>query len=233
MKKLFFLLVVVAGIGFLLLGNVGGVAKRVIERAGTETMGTAVRVGSVSLDLADGSAVLTDFRVANPPGFSNQPLMRFDELRVALDVRSLNQEVVRVRRITSTNPVVHYELSDGRANLDVVLEHLARQQPAEPVPDEDVLLLGIDEIFIEGIGGSLLSDQLPRQVNVTLGDVRLRDMQGTPEQIALQIARPLFDQVSSQIGSALVRAAADLLEEELTDRAGQAVDGLLDRLRRN
>jgi len=236
MKKLFrlivLLLVVAAAAIFFMMSNMDGIAKRVIERAGTETMGTTVSVGAVSLDLPNGSAVLYDFRVANPPGFSDQSLLRFDELRLEIDVRSLNQDVIRIRRITSRNPALLYELQDGRANLDVVREHLAARQPTAPVPPEPgfEVVLSIDEVHIEDIQGSLLSDELPRQVNVNLGDVLLQNMEGTPEEIAVQIARPLFDQVSRHAGAALLRAATDVLEAELTERAGEALDGLRDRL---
>lgn len=227
MKKLIsvvaVLLVLVAGGAYLLLGNLDSIAKRVIERTGTQTMGSAVRVGSVSIDLRGGNATINNFRVANPQGFSNQDMMRFEQLHVDIDIRSLGSDVIRINRITTTEPYVLYELEGSTANLDVVRERLARapeeEPPAEP---EREIVLSIGEIRVEDISGRLQSDRLPRPVNVSLGTVQLENMEGTPNVIAQQIARPLVSQLYRNASSALVAATTELLEGELTERAEQA-----------
>lgn len=232
MKKLFMVLgviVVLAGAGMTwLFLNLDSVAKQVIESAGTRTMGTDVSVGAVEIDLVNGNAVLTDFRVANPDGFSNQDMMRFDALSVDIALGSIGSEMIRINSVRSTNPYVLYELQGTQANLDVIRERLASDQPAEeaPPPDAQPVMLSIGEVAIEGIQGRLQADRLPRTVDVTLGTVILQDMEGTPTEIARQIARPLLSQLSTNAATALVTATADLLEGELTERAEQAAQEL-------
>jgi hypothetical protein len=236
MKKIFIALGIIvllagAGVTWVFL-NLDSLAKRVIENAGTRTMGTEVTVGAVNIDLANGNAGITDFRVANPDGYSNQDMMRFDLLTVDMELGSIGSEMIRINRVRSTRPYVLYELQGSRANLDMVRERLASGQPADTEPPPDAaqqLMLSIGEIAIEDIQGRLQADRLPRAVNVDLGTVVLRDMEGTPTDIARQIARPLINQVSANASSALVRATAELLEGELTERAEQATQELQDQ----
>lgn len=238
MKKLFMglglvILLAVAGLTWVFL-NLDSLAKQVIETAGTRAMGTQVQVGSVEIDLTAGNAALNNFRVANPQGYSDQDMMRFDELAVDIELGSIGSELLRINSVRSTNPYVLYELQGSRANLDVVRERLASGEPAdtEPPPEPaQQIELAIGEVIIAGIEGRLQADRLPRAVDVNLGTIELRDMQGTPTEIARQVARPLVTQVSRNAASALVAATRDALEGELSERAEQAAQELQDQAR--
>lgn len=234
MKKLFIalgLIVVLVGAGLTVLFlNLDSLAKRVMESAGTRALGTEVTVGAVEIDLVNGNAGVTDFRVANPEGFSNGDMMRFDALAVDIALGSIGSEMIRINSVRSTNPYVLYELQDGRANVDVMRERLASGQPDEAEPEAaEQLLLSIGEIEIEDIQGRLQADRLPRAVDVNLGTIVLRNMEGTPTEIAAQIARPLITQISTNAASALLRATTEVLEGELTERAEQAAQELRDQ----
>lgn len=215
-----------AAIGFVIL-NLDSLAQRVIQTAGTSTVGSEVSVGSVDIDLMNGNATLNDFRVANPEGFSDQDMMRFEELHVDIALGSLNSDMIRINSVSSRNPYVLYELQGNRANLDVVRERIAPPGEAEPPPEPaGEIELAIDELLIEGIQGRLQSDRLPRAVEVNLGDISLRGMEGTPTVIAAQVARPLFEQLSRSAASALVAATSEMLEGELSDQAEAAARDL-------
>jgi hypothetical protein len=234
MKKLFLilsLLLVVGGAGVVYLTtNMDAIAKRAIESAGTTALGTAVRVDSVSINLTDGSATLSGFTVANPQGFSNRDMIRFDELRVAIDIRSLNSEVIRINSISSVNPYVFFEMRGNRSNFDVIRERFPPQQtPADPDANEPVI--AINEIVINGIQGAVQADQLPAPVSVNLGNVSIPPVQGTPVELAQQIGRPLLTQLARNAGAALTRVTAEAIEAELRERAGEVVDEAARNLR--
>lgn len=226
MKKLILilsLLLIMVGVAVVYLAsNLDAIAKRAIESAGTNALGTAVRVDNVSIDLAGGSAILSGFTVANPSGFSNGDMMRFDELRVAIDIRSLNSDVIRINNISSVNPYVLFEMRGGRSNFDAVRERFPPQEaPAEPSAEP---VIAINEIVINGVQGAVQADPLPRPVNVNLGNVSIPPVEGTPEVLARQIARPLLTQLARNATAALSQATAEALEAELRERAGEAVD---------
>lgn len=198
------LLVVMVGAGAVNLStNLDSIAMWAIESARSNALGTAVWVESVSTDLIGGSATLSGFTVANPAGFSSQDMIKFDELRVANDTRSLNADVIRINSIASVNPYVLFDMSGGRSNFDAVRERFPAQEP--PAKSAEGPVIAISEIRIDGIQGSL---------------------QGTPEELARQIARPLLTQLMRNATAALGQVTAQALGSELMNRADDAVEEL-------
>lgn len=230
MKKLFIGLLVLAlllGAGlYYLVSNLDSIVQRSIETAGTDTLGTDVRVDAVAIDLSAGSATLSGFSIANPDGFSNQDMVRFDELSVTLDLGSLRSDVIRITSIRSVNPYVLYELQGTRSNIDAVRARFASQDPAPETEPGTQPVIGIDAITIDGIQGSLQSDLLSTPINVNLGNVSLPAAQGTPPELARQLAGPLLNQLARNAAAAFAAIPAS----QLRDSAGQAVEELQQQL---
>lgn len=230
MKKLFIGLLVLAlllGAGlYYLVSNLDAIVKRGIETAGTDALGTDVRVESVAIDLSAGSATLSGFSIANPQGFSNQDMVRFDELSVTLDLGSLRSDVIRISSIRSVNPYVLYELQGTQSNIDAVRARFPAQDAAPESDPGPQPVIGIDAVTISGIQGSLQSDLLSTPINVNLGNVNLPAVQGTPPELAQQIARPLLAQLARNAAAAFAAIPAS----QLRDSAGQAVGELQEQL---
>lgn len=236
MKKLLYivlaLLVLVIGGVVLLVNNLDSLVRRAIEVAGSNALGTEVRVGSVNLDLAGGSATLSDFSIANPEGFSDQDMVRFGELLLALDLASLNTEVLRITSVRSVNPFLHYEMQGTRSNVDALRERFpASATPAESAPAGSEPVIAINSIQIGGIQGRLQSDVLRQTVDVDLGDVQIPPVQGTPEQLAQQIAVPLLTQLGRNASAAFTGAMSDQVESELRARATEIQEEAGERIR--
>jgi hypothetical protein len=238
MKRLLYIvlvmLAVVVGGMIYLLNNLDGLVKRAIEVAGTNALATDVRVSSVSVDLANGSATLSGFSIANPPGFSDEDMVRFDELYLAIDLASLNTDVIRINSIRTVNPYVLYEMQGTRSNLDVVRERFpAQPAPTRPAGEAAQPVIAINEVNITGIQGTLQSDLLANPVSVNLGDISIPPVQGTPEQLAQQIARPLLTQLGIRAATAMATTMSGMTVDELRTEAEDAIrnaaDQLLDR----
>lgn len=215
------LAVVVAGLVIYLGRNLNGIVENVIEGQGTAAVGAQVSVDFVDIDLGQGTATVGGFRVANPPGFSDQEMLRIDQLEVVLDLPSLRSEVPRITSIAAINPFLHYEMRGGATNLDTVMQRF----PAEEAPagEEVGQRVAIGAIDISGIEGRLEADRLPRPVVVSLGDVKLANLEGTPEEIAQQIMRPLIAQLSRNAAAALIAATGELLQEDLSAESEEAL----------
>ncbi|MEX0738247.1 MAG: hypothetical protein WD071_02790 [Pseudohongiella sp.] len=230
MKKLFIGLLIVAlliGAGmFYVVSNLDSIVKRGIESAGTDALGTNVRVDSVAIDLSGGSATLSGFSIANPEGFSNQDMVRFDELTVAIDLGSLRSDIIRITSISSVNPYVLYELQGTQSNIDAVRARFPAQEPAPEATPGPQPVIGIDAVTISGIQGSLQSNLLSTPISVNLGDVNLPPVEGTPPELARQIARPLLSQLARNAAAAFAAVPAS----QLRDSAGQAVEELQEQL---
>ena len=235
MKKLLFvvlaLIALVTGGVVLLVNNLDGLVRRAIEVAGTSALGTEVNVGRVNLDLAGGSATLSDFSIANPEGFSNQDMIRFDELELTIDLASLNSDVVRISSVRSVNPFLHYEMQGTRSNVDALRERF----PASPASSSSATtgtdpVIAINSIQIGGIQGRLQSDVLPQPVEVNLGDVQIPPVEGTPEQLARQIAVPLLTQLGRNASAAFTGAMSEQIESELRERGAELQEQAGERL---
>jgi len=79
------LVVLLGGGVFYLLSNLDEIVRTAIEDYGSEAVGSQVSVGAVEISLREGSASIFNFSIANPPGFSDEDMLRFAELSVALD----------------------------------------------------------------------------------------------------------------------------------------------------
>lgn len=223
--------------------NLDRLVQQAIETAGSGALGTRVSVQGVRLELAEGRASILGFAIANPEGFSDNPLLAFDELSVALDLAALDREHVGIRSIVARNPRVYFESRGRESNIDVLRQRLsARDDTPEPAATEATasLQLSIARLDIEQIEAVLATDLLEQPVTTQLEDIHLENLQGTPEQIAQQIADPLLRQLAGQIASSLLKmSAADLkdsaaeLGRSALEKAGEAGESLkqgLDKL---
>ena len=65
------------------------IAQAAVERGGERALGVPVQVETMALSPLSGRLGMGGFRVANPEGFSGQPLFRLDEGRAAIDRKSV------------------------------------------------------------------------------------------------------------------------------------------------
>jgi hypothetical protein len=239
MKKLLIglgvLVVLVVGGAFFLLSNLDGLVKTAIETFGSEAIGSEVSVGSVEIDLRGGSAAIYDFNVANPEGFSDRLMLSFSEVSMAIDLASINSDVIRINSIVARQPSVLYERANGTTNIDTVSAKFAGsedQQTVDPAAEETAVRLDIESILIEDIQAHMAGEGDP-DLTINLGDINLQNMQGTPDEIALQIMTPLMRQISANAASALLQATADMLSDGLqgsTENLDNLIEGLGDGL---
>lgn len=213
------LVLAIAGVLYL-VSNLDNLFRQAVEIAGSNALGTQVRVESASINLGGGSATLTGLTVANPEGFSDQAMLRFDELQLVIDVNSLEAEPLRIVSVRSVNPYVLYEMQGTRSNLDALRQQLSAQEPATDQSAARQPVIAIDDIRISGIQGALRSDLLPMGVNVTLGDIDIASVQGTPEQLAQQIAASLLTQLATRASAQIQNQVQSQIESQMRSRLG-------------
>tara|TARA_R100001143_G_scaffold62942_1_gene67683 strand:- start:191 stop:988 length:798 start_codon:yes stop_codon:yes gene_type:complete len=229
------LVVLLGGGVFYLLSNLDEIVRTAIEDYGSEAVGSQVSVGAVEISLREGSASIFNFSIANPPGFSDEDMLRFAELSVALDLGNLSSENVGIVSIVSTDPFVSYERANGTTNIDVVSERLAGEAPQEPedAGAESEMNLQIDDVRIRNIQASISDDRLRNPVQVSLGDITLQNLSGTPAEITQQILTPVMAQLARSASQAFLNLANELFTEgaeELRNRVDEGRQQLEDRV---
>ena len=206
------------------ISNLDGIVKTAIETYGSDAVGSQVSVGSVEINLIDGTAAIYDFSVANPEGFSDQVVMRFSAVSVAIDIATIRDPLIVINSIVARQPYVLYESANGTTNVDVVSARFAGDEEAtvaENSDDESDIELSIASILIESIEAQMAGEGVP-DLSINLGDINLQNLEGTPDEIASQIMGPVTRQISANAAGALLEATATMI----TDGLESVVDGL-------
>lgn len=227
MKKLLLLtlmaaLVAVAGVAWWLHGNLDAMVMRGISRYGSEMTQARVTVQSVQIRSTDGSGVIRGLTVGNPAGFRTPHALSVGVIEVVVDVRTLADPVVVVKRIVIDSPDVIYERGDALTNFEAIQKNIARSRGASSSSSSSASgssgsgsgsqaeapgrKLIVDELIIRHAraqaGASVLGGQT---VSATLPDIALHNVgraQGgiTPAQLGEVVTRALSQRLVASLG---------------------------------
>ena len=156
---------------------------------------------------------------------------------VSINLQNTSGDQIHINSVVARSPFVLYESVDGETNVDAVSARFnSEEEVAEESDDSAAINLIIDIIVIEDIQVTLISGFLSEPVDVGLGDIRLNDLEVSPDDIAGQIMTPILAQVGSAAAQALVQATADILSnaakgaqdalEGVTDKASKALESV-------
>ena len=212
------LVVAVAGAGYYLMQNLDGIVKSLIEEVGTEVTNAQVRVREVKVNLAEGKATLNGLTVANPPGFSTEPLFTLDNISVAIDTSSLTGPVYLIEEISIDGVHVLAEQKGTTTNVQKFMEGMPESDAQDDVSDtgtsEVDIKLAISRIDFSDGTMELRSDQIGNQ-SIELKTLQLRNI-GTPENGLTpdEVGEKIAGQLMVSVKDALKSALAQYLREE-------------------
>jgi hypothetical protein len=221
---------VVAGGLWYVSANLDRIVAHLIEEKGSEATQTAVRVGTVDLDIGKGSGRIASMSVANPEGFSKEAAISFGELQIHMDPMAVTSDPIVIGEVAVSGAQILLEQTTDGNNLRTLQTALA-QQPADDIAAEG------PEIIIErfALAESRVHVRVP-QLNesrelalpeIIVSDIGRASNGATASEIAKQILEPI-------IRRALESSAAAGMEEALRDRINPTRDrvtqGLRDRL---
>ncbi len=224
--------------------NLDSVVHSRIERTGSRIAGVPVTVGSVEISLARGTATITDLAVANPPGFSDEPAIRFDEISASIRVVS-----GVITEVYAGRPSIRVEGEPRRTNLDVLRGNAAPDSASDNTAtagtgtgtgaatgstggEQDRTDAGVDDEEssdtyeierVEISEASVLVDlegmNEPEQLEID--ELVFTDLSGTRSRITRQILRQLTDDVMAAVERRVVEAAGEAAREEIEKRADE------------
>ena len=227
----------VGGVIYYVVTNLDSIVEDAIEKYGSQTLGTRVRVGSVRISLADGKGTIRGLRVANPQGFSSGDAFRLGEITVQIDAGSVTGSPIVVPQVVILAPEVNFLMSaTGGSNIDAILDNAKSGRgggEAEPVGGEEggaapriaigsfVFEEGEISADLEAVGGEEMTTDLP--------PVRLKNIGGsrgaTPDEISKRVATAFLGSVTKAVARS---QAGALIEKKLgTGAAGEAAKQLL------
>lgn len=125
-------LLVAAGVLVTVLTNLNTVVKAAIERYGSQATKTAVRVSSVTVELASGQGVLAGLSVANPAGFVSPNVILLKQVSLKISVKSLSGGPLVVEQVRVSGPEVFFDVDgSGGTNLERLKRNL---ESSEEIP---------------------------------------------------------------------------------------------------
>src|SRR5688572_12656680 len=102
-------LLIVAAIGgglYYLFTNLDHIVKAAIEKYGSQTTQTSVRVDNVKITLASGTAAISGLSIANPKGFDAKNAFSLGTIETGIDIKSIGKQPLIIDKIIIRKPQV-------------------------------------------------------------------------------------------------------------------------------
>jgi hypothetical protein len=234
------LVVIAAAIGgaIYLRQNLDGMVKDVIEQVGTETTGTAVKVGGVQLSLTDGAGTITGLSIANPAGYSPASLFSMDSIGIDIDPATLAEDVIVIESIVIDGARVLAEQVGSSTNIQTLMDGMnagSDDAGGSDAANTTGPKLAVQQIQFTNGNLNLKSDVFGERT-LTLPDFTLRNLgsteQGlTPEELGTEIATELLGQVKDAVMDNISDLARDAAKAKLKEKLGEQAEKSLNKLK--
>lgn len=214
--------VVLIGAGGLLVLalNLGSVVKRGVETFGPKVTGAPVTVGVVTLSPLSGRGSVRDLVIGNPPGFKSGSALRLGAARVAVDVKSLAGDVIRVRSVVLEGPEITFEPSMSGSNLSRLQKSVQSYSPPSGSSSGAEKAVTVD--LFKVTGAVLVLGAAGTQTRVPLPDLEVR---GLDARSPAEAAAKMLGALSGRALQGAAGAGADTLQRA----ASGLLRGLLKR----
>jgi hypothetical protein len=218
MKKAFILLLIVLLIAggaawYFTAFKLDGMIRQAIEDAGTDSFGTSVTVGSLVTDLKNGSLTISDITIANPPGYGHENAFTLSGIEAAVDYQSLE-----IKRVVVNKPEMIVVEKNGQTNFSQILENLEDSESASSGGGEEQPVLVIHHFRMNESRAAFESKSLDHYSDIKVDAVEIRNLEGTPDELAGAIAKEVIGEVVSAAAIELLKAKASEKFNKLLNR---------------
>lgn len=225
---------VVAIVMVLVLKNLDGIIKTVVETVGSDVTQVSVTLDSVNAEISKGRIELHGLSIDNPKGFDGEYLFDMSQVAVQVDPNSLAGDVIVINEILVDAAKISAELKGSNSNLQALQKNIsqstassgdastggAKSKPASKSSGEstDVLLV-IEKFSFVNSNLQLSTDQwgdrtvkMPNIVMKNLGD---KQSGLTPEQLSQEVIARISKAAQKAIETELKDLAKEKAEEQL------------------
>jgi hypothetical protein len=233
------LVVIVIAAAVYLWSSLDSLVEAAIEKYGSQVTQTRVEVAGVKLALTSGEGTIEGTQIGNPAGFSRKHIFTLANVSVAIDPKTVTEEVVVINKVLIQAPQVFYEINDkGQSNVDALKKNVQQAtagtgKAADSDTKEVKLIIrkliidkGEIDARIAALGDKDLSANLPR---IELTDIGKQSGGATPAEVAEKVANVLIEKVGPAVAGLGVDQylgkTADEAKAQLKERAEKAVGG--------
>ncbi|MBN2104651.1 AsmA family protein [bacterium] len=216
---LIIILVIIGGGLAYLLTNLNFLVKYAIEKYGSQATQTAVRVKGVHISLKEGAAGIEGLTVANPAGFNAKHAFSLGEIGVDIDLHSLRSETIGIDEIVIRAPEIFVEVNqDNKNNLKELMKNLPAGDQKQSSSGKTEKAEKESQLFIRRIlfeKARLYADIIPlnKTYDLKMRSIEMRNLRGTPAQIATQVILKLSNQALAEVKRKGVDQAAEKVRD--------------------
>ena len=227
------LAVLVAAIGaalYYVFTNLDAIVKAAIEKAGSQTTQTAVRVDKVRIDLTDGAGIISGLSVANPKGFDAPHAFLLGAVETRIDLKSLTKGPIIIDKVIIRKPQVFYEMTkDREGNLNALQKNIGAATAGSGGADKTAAKSTEPKLIIRHFqlsGAALDANVVPlnKKYMLKLPTIDLKNLGGKNGATPSEISRQVLDTLTKQALAEVKRAGIDAKVQALKSEAQKKLD---------
>jgi hypothetical protein len=193
----------------LVVTRLDSIVTKAINTYGPGITGTEVLIDDVRVSFLTGEAKVKNVLLGNPRGYRSAHAAKAAAISVDLDIGSLLQDTIVVKRIEVVQPDIIYEKRGGTDNFKTIAKHaeqkakeagLADGENGRERPGKKLL---IREFIVKGGRVTLYTPDLPvGTASAAIPDMHLRNVGGDgaePSAVFSRILAALYDRLTMPI----------------------------------
>jgi uncharacterized protein involved in outer membrane biogenesis len=127
MKKVLIIIPVLIIAVILVLGfSLNSIIKGGVETIGPKVTGVDVRLNKADVSLFSGKGQLQGLFIGNPSGFQTDSAFKLNEVRIALNVKSVFSDKIIIDEVYINAPDITYETSGKTDNIQSILKNIKK-----------------------------------------------------------------------------------------------------------
>jgi hypothetical protein len=241
MKKV----VIIIGIILAICFSLNSINKSGVDTIGSKAIGAEVKLNDVNISLLSGKGQLKGLFVGNPEGFKSDRAFMLNEVRLAINVKSVFSDRIIVEEVYIDAPDITYEKGSGGDNIKAIMKNIesfaggdeqAAKKEEGKKSEESGKKIQINSLVVKdgkiNMSATVLQGE---KLALSLPDIHMKDIgkekEGTTISKALQ---QVFAMVNKNIITAVAGSVVDIgkgAEEAVSGTIGKSVGGAVDKLK--
>ena len=215
--------------------NLDSLVEAAIEKYGSEATQTSVLVDSVKINLTDGAAGIKGLSIGNPSGYDQPNAFSLGEIRVAIDLQSLQEEPYVIDEITVLAPQVFVEINENnKTNLNELKKNLtsgsssttqnkkpqaANEASTKEGSAKEPRLIIRRLTFSDGNIEARVAALNNKELQLKLPSLKMTNLGGSKGATATELASEILNRLTD---SAIAVVKKDVIDGELKKIKGKA-----------
>jgi len=226
------LLVAVIGAGlYYVFTNLDAIVKAVIEKVGSQTTQTAVRVDEVKIVLSDGAGTISGLSIANPKGFEARHAFLLGTVSTRINIKSLGKEPIIIDEVIIREPQVFYEMNkDRKSNLNTLYNNIDAATAGSGGADEAAADSAEPKLIIRRFlftDATVHANVVPlnnKKYTLKLPSIDLKNLGGKNGATPSEISQQVLGIITKHALAEVKRAGIDAKTQELKSEAQKKLD---------